>query len=300
MMLNVKFDSSLARTIIKTIVFFDLFEYPLTAYEIYKYSNRAAALGDILEELMTLDVATKNGFYFLRGREEIVATRQKRHNYACRKIKIAQRFARLFGFCPFVKMVALANSLGQHNLRDESDIDFFIITAPRRIWLSRLYCAGWAKILNRRPTATDKKDKICLSFYISEDRLNLDDLRLTGADPYFDHWRGNLVLLYNKEEMFNRFLRANDLPDIRPAAPMSGLTPADRRPGILDSFNNRLEGIAKKLQLKIMSPALKAAMNNSDGVVINDRVLKLYRRDRRREYAEKYGQKINEIFADGA
>lgn len=44
-----------------------------------------------------------------------------------------------------------------------------------------------------------------------------------------------------------------------------------------------------------MPPALKAAANNSDGVVIRDNILKLYLSDRRREYAEKYGNKINEI-----
>ena len=48
-----------------------------------------------------------------------------------------------------------------------------------------------------------------------------------------------------------------------------------------------------------MSPALKLAMNNSTGVVINDEVLKLYLTDNRQEYAEKYGNKIREIFKEG-
>ena len=47
-----------------------------------------------------------------------------------------------------------------------------------------------------------------------------------------------------------------------------------------------------------MPAALTAIMNKSDGVVVNDSVLKLYREDRRRVYAEKYGKKINEIYQE--
>ena len=62
------------------------------------------------------------------------------------------------------------------------------------------------------------------------------------------------------------------------------------------SLISSLEKLVKKWQLKIMSPALKKEMNNSDGVVINDQVLKLYLGDRRREFLDKFNCKINEIF----
>lgn len=278
--------------IIKVIVFFDLFDYPLTVYEIHKYLDNSPGLAEVIN---VLDQETgreksliqqKNGFYFLAGREEIVTTRQRRYNYAVRKIKIARRFARLFRLCPFVKVIAMANVIGSHNLRDESDIDFFIITTARRIWLARLYCAGLAKILNRRPRADRKKDKVCLSFYVSEEHLNLNDLKLAAGDPYFDYWRKTLVLLYNKKEVYNQFLIFNGLR-----------TGVEARPAVSrNSWWDFLEKQAKNWQLKIMPLALKAAMNNSDGVVVNDQVLKLYLSDRRREFLEKYGNKINEVF----
>ncbi|HZJ40844.1 MAG TPA: hypothetical protein VFD16_01100, partial [Candidatus Saccharimonadales bacterium] len=56
-----------------------------------------------------------------------------------------------------------------------------------------------------------------------------------------------------------------------------------------------LEKLAKNLQLKIMSPALKLAMNNSDGVFVSDSVLKLYLGDRRRLFAEKFKSKYDEL-----
>lgn len=287
----------LKQAVVRTLAFFDLFDYPLTAYEIWQELRKqwppaevylflertAAAAGTFLEQ--------KNGFYFLRGRAAITAIRQQRHNYGTRKLQIACRFARLFSVLSCVKLVALANSLGQNNLRDGSDIDFFIISSPRRVWLTRLYCTGLAKVLNRRPRPTEKKDKICLSFYAAADHLCLDDLRLPGDDPYFDNWRRSLVVLYNKEDTYEKFLAANGLSSKIPAA-------AIRTPSLFGSVLDRLEAMAKKLQLAIMPPGLKSAMNNSDGVVVNDSILKLYRRDRRREYAEKYGNKVNEIIEE--
>ena len=130
--------------------------------------DRKSGLAAVEEELAILAagsdgaapaVGQKNGLYFLPGREEIITTRQKRYNYSNRKLKIARRFAaalRIFSERP-------CDLSGQHhwrdNLRDESDIDFFIITKPGRLWLSRLYCAGLTKLLGHRPTATEKRIK---------------------------------------------------------------------------------------------------------------------------------------------
>ncbi len=189
-----KTDSGLRRAVVKLIIFFDLFDYPLTAYEIWVNLDRLVSLSEILRVLQEDQaalpkIAEKNGFYFLVGRDSIVVTRAQRYNYSCRKLKIAHRFANLFKICPFVRLVALSNSFGDHNLRDGSDLDFFIVSAPGRIWLSRLYCAGLAKLLNKRPTIKVKRDRVCLSFYITIDRLNLDNLKIAAFDPHFHYWR---------------------------------------------------------------------------------------------------------------
>ncbi len=294
---EIKPGDNLKEAVIRVIAFFDLFDHPLTAYEIRAQLGRRWKLADILDLLdreisrPAAKIASQNSFYFLIGRDSLVAERQKRHNYGARKLKIARRFARVFSFFPAVRMVALANALGQNNLRDGSDIDFFIISAPHRIWLARLYCTGLAKLLNQRPRVENKKDKICLSFYAASDHLCLDDLRLNGDDPYFDYWRRSLVLLYNKDKTYERFLEANGLAARTPFT----------RVGIFAQpsfFLNKIEALAKMIQLAIMPAELRSAMNNSDGVVINDSILKLYRRDRRREYAEKYGNKVNEILKE--
>jgi hypothetical protein len=284
-------NSQLKEAIIRVIVFFDLFDYPLTAREIWHYLDKTESLLDINEALLGLEkIDNCDGFFFLAGRQNIIDIRRRRHNFSVRKVKIARRFAKIFCYLPFVRMVALSNSIGQHNFRDASDIDFFVISAAGRIWLTRLFCAGLAKILNRRPTAENKKDKICLSFYLAEDNLNLEPLKLAGGDPYFFYWQRSLILLYNKNRTYEKFLEANKILFNQSLITVS---PEPPRLKIFDY----LEKISKRLQFIIMSPALKKAANNSVGVVINDGVLKLYLRDNRQEYAEKYGNKLQQVFA---
>lgn len=293
MMYNISMENSLILkkkegdiwTQIKSILaFFDIFEHPLTLLEISVYLGWEGSLAELLGVLEGRPgaVSSKNGFYFLYGREETIGTRQKRYNYSRRKLAIAHRFARLFSLCPFVQAVALANSIGSHNLRDESDIDFFIISSSGRLWLTRLYCAGLAKFLNRRPTKNNKRDRICLSFYISTDHLNLDDLKLLGGDPYFEYWQRSLVWLYDRKITAERFRSANGLNQER---------------GILEREKKELsvwEKLAKHWQLFVMPPVLKNQISKT-GVVISDSVLKLYARDRRQEFLDKLNEKLHAL-----
>lgn len=288
--LNSNNQESLSLAIKKTIVFFDLFDYPLTPYEIFNYLEQKFLLTDIISALGSLADIFENydGFYFLVGRAEIIKLRQARYNYAVRKLKIAKFFARIFSLLPYIKMVALVNVMGAHNMRDEGDIDFFIISSPGRLFLSRLFCAGLAKILNKRPTEYLKRDKLCLSFYLSDDNLNLDNLKIQPFDPYLDYWPKTVVLLYNKKRTYENFLAANRLKD---PEPIINAQAAAGKNALLDFF----ELAAKKLQLKIMSPALKKVLSDSQGKFINDKILKLHWRDLNAEILEKFNYALHKI-----
>ena len=300
--LNSNNQESLSSAIKKIIVFFDLFDYPLTVFEIYTYLEDKYSLDDIFSALKSLETVfeNKHDFYFLKDRLQLVKLRQARYNYSVRKLKIAKRYAQIFGFFPFVKVVTLANVIGAHNMRDEGDIDFFIITTRGRIWLTRLFCTGLTKILNKRPTKNNKREKICLSFYISEDSLNLDDLKIKPTDPYFEYWLKTMILLYNKDRVYENFLKANNLRAeqinnqiVGSSCKLLGHYSENIQNCI---FFDYLEKIFKKWQLKIMPIALKKIRVDSQGKFINDKILKLYWRDRNAEILDKFNYELNRIF----
>lgn len=278
--------------ILEPIIFLDLFNYPLQTFEIYKFIKQSLSyqeLQNILEDLVLKKILQeKQGFYFLDGRGDTVEERHRRYNYSRAKLKKASFFAKIFSFFPGVLAVAAANFIGDHNWRLKSDIDIFIICRKNYLWLSRLYCAGIAKLLFSRPKDNNKRDKICLSFYISEDSLNLDKLHLPGGDPYFKYWLLGLVPLYSQGHIWEDFQVANNNPNRQVA-------------NFNESFKTNtpilwLEMLAKKIQLAIMPRALKEAASRQEGVLINNSVLKLYLKERRPHYRDLYNLKKYEIF----
>lgn len=277
--------------VLEPIIFFDLFSYPLNAFELYKYIDTKLNYLDlefILTDLINREILQEEqGFYFLYGRVQLVRERHSRYNYSRQKLKKAAFFAKIFSWFPGVLAVAAANFIGDHNWRFESDIDIFIITKKNYLWLSRLYCAGIAKLAFSRPRDNFKRDKICLSFYISEESLNLEKFHLEGGDPYFKYWTLGLLPLYSYKNTWHDFLAANNFEQ------KARFVKASHSSRAMLPY---LEGLAKKIQLFIMPKALKKAADSGEGVLISDNALKLYLKEKRPYYRDEYNHKKYEVF----
>ncbi|PIR13369.1 hypothetical protein COV49_02530 [Candidatus Falkowbacteria bacterium CG11_big_fil_rev_8_21_14_0_20_39_10] len=329
---QVKTKDDLEEAVVKTIAFFDLFDCPVTLNEIWRYSGARRRLSEVIKFLEMEGLKdifeSKSGFYFLAGREELIKTRLARYNYTDRKFKRAIWVARVFKLVPWIKMMAVGNIIGAHNLKNEGDIDLFIITAKNRIWLARFFCVGIIKLLNLRPKPGQEKDKICLSFFVSEDNLDLRDLRLgqkgtkfpacasplasarragnlvPQGDIYFNYWLAGLVPIFNINNTYEKFIKANSwLRDFFPNWRESGASHR-RDVGrplpklyyyILDFVFGWAEGLMQKFQIKILPDNLKNLINKDTRTVVNDRVIKLYSNDRREEYREKFYAKIKKL-----
>lgn len=302
MLTNNQQTSNTAVDIIKPIVFLDIFSYPVTPYELWRFLDKKYDLGlviNLADDLVKKKILDfKHGFYFLNGQDDLINIRRARYNYTQHKLKIAKRFGRLFSLFPSVRLVAAANLIGGYNLRLNSDIDLFIVTKPRHIWLTRLFCAGLAQILHSRPTKNYKKNKICLSFYVTTQAINLKNLELDGSDPYFYYWKLGLIPLFDRQNTWLKFLEKNNLASYNKNRldifkDVHGDYEIKDKKAI--TFFYFLEKIAKKFQLKIMSKELKQAESENKGVLISDDVLKLYLKDRRLDFLDKFNLKIHEI-----
>jgi len=291
--------------IYKTIVFFDIFSYPLTAFELWQYSRMKCDLAELERVLAELDyskIENKEAYYFLKNRSDIVETRARRYNYSDRKMKRAMRISRIFKFIPWIKMIAIGNIMGSNNLKDGSDIDFFIVTEKKRIYLTRFFTTLITKFLLLRPRVNDVRDKICLSFYISESNIDLQKLHLKDeTDLYFIYWLANLMPIYERDNFYKTLIVKNTwinkaLPNweqliVSPHRNI-GKCPSFVYREIIDLFIGGLEKQFKNLQLKILPNDLRKLMNTDTRVVINDDILKLHVKDRRLEFLELFEEKI--------
>ena len=299
-------NNNIQESILKTVIFFDLFNYPLTNWEIWQYLKIEISLGVLEQAVSDLVLAGSleqyDGFYFLPGRAEIIETRRERYNFANYKIKLARRATKLFKWLPSVKLVAVANLIGHHNLRNESYVDIFIVSSPNRLWLTRLFCTGLMKITRQRPTKDCKRNKMCLSFYAAADGLAMADLRFKPSDPYFDHWFLGLYPIYDNDK-YLAYLRFKN-PWLKIVFPNSLLLQENFPENyfsqnfidkILFYIANFLNIVAKKIQLLIMPKILTDLANRDTGVVVNDKLLRFYVKDRRLEFLDKYNKRLAEF-----
>ncbi len=299
--------STLQKSIIATLAFFDIFDYPLTLLELWRWSyGFEASLAEVEEILSSLvGVENQSGFYFLAGRSAIVKTRLDKYNIAEDKFVWARRAAWLLGKLPFIRLVAVCNTLAYNNSRPEADIDFFIVTAKNRIWTARLINVFLFQFLGWRPTAEKRQNKICLSFFVSEDGLNLQPAVLGEEDVYFHFWLATLLPLYDQGGYYQKFLAANKW--LKNYLPNSQEYILNQRRMVRPSFSlikkilelhpNWLEKFYKYWQLKLLNKKLKALMNQGTSVMVSDKILKFHPIDKRKEYGELWRRKLAAILS---
>lgn len=308
----------LEKAIISTLSYFDIFSYPLTLMEIWKwlyieddrqstdYGLRPVKIIDIQQALSSSGylkqrVEFKNSFYFLKGRSEIVTTRAKRYSLAERKFYKALRIIKILRFMPFVKMIAVCNTLAYNNSRRQADIDLFVITKRRRVWQSRFWITGFLTLFRLRPEPDKTQDTICPTFFVDEDNLDLKRLAFEN-DIYLSYWVKQLVPVYN-EGVYDKFIKANlwadkRLPNCLP------ISPASRRflekIGWLKKIINAIgyflpEHLFKKYQLKVMPEGLKQVANKDSRVVVKDYMLKFHDNDRRLLFLKRWQTRKEQV-----
>ncbi len=129
--------------ILQTLVYADIFDYPLTPGEVHHFLIGVCASPDSVQAalesspwLLAHTVCT-NGYVMLRGRQAIGDLRNERGRASAALWPRARRWARVLGCLPFVRMVAVTGALALDNAPAGDDVDYLIVTAPGRVWLAR-------------------------------------------------------------------------------------------------------------------------------------------------------------------
>jgi len=295
----------LEKAILSTLAYFDVFDYPMTEFEIWKFlffeqaSTEKIEYATVRDYLLSSELNNKidfkDGYYFIKGRDDIINTRRRRYALAERKYMKAIRVIKVLRFFPFIKMIAVCNTLAFNNSRQEADIDLFIITKSQRVWQSRFWVTGFLKLFKMRPSQDKSQDTICSTFFVDEDNLNLQKLLINENDIYLKYWIRQVVPIYN-EGIYQKFFRENDWIDNNLPNTLSIDTPPRRQVKKLGWCKKTInavtllfpEGIFKNYQMKIMPTKLKELANKDTRVVINDCMLKFHDNDRREIFFDKW------------
>ena len=198
----------LSKKIILTLMYYDIFDYPMTAFEIWKYllsdnpecfskkDDSKEVLGkgylkisDILEALgnekLSGLIFEKKGFYFLRGREIIVEERLKRNKIAEEKYKIAKKAVFWLRFIPFVRMVLVTGRLAMKNTEKESDVDLLVVIRKNHIFTGRILVTGLVHLLGIRRHGENISDRVCLNYFVTDQSLEIGDKNIFSSSEYY-------------------------------------------------------------------------------------------------------------------
>ncbi len=224
----------LEKSILSTIVYYDTLDYPLTSFEVFKYlvnpahispiesdnsgfdfsveedrKNIKINLVDILTNLNSEDLRVfideKQGFYFLKGREDIIRIRINRQKIADQKWKKATRIIRWLQIIPYLKMVAVSGSLALNNTKEESDFDLLVVVKNKRIWLTRFLVTLLVQFMGKRRHKNFTKDRICLNHYITDKSLEIKFRSLYNAQTYAHI----IPVLETEYGIYKKFQKAN-------------------------------------------------------------------------------------------
>ena len=167
--------------VFKVLAYYDVFKYPLTLPEIEKYATfRFHQLSEVEEALAFLKerliIFQFGEFYSLRN-EFCLITRRTSGNLAAFNIyKKAQKRAALIHQFPFVRSVNISGSLSKNYFDESTDIDFFVMTKPGRLWLCRLLLTFYKKIF-----LFNSRKYFCINYYVDTDHLEIPDKNLFSA-----------------------------------------------------------------------------------------------------------------------
>src|SRR3989344_3288838 len=121
--------SKLKRAVISTLIYSDIFNYPLKLTEIKHFligyrlpiKNWQMNISKIIKSIS--QVSEKKGYYFLSRRKKIISERVKKNILSQKKISYAEKIARLLFYIPTVKLIAVTGNLALMAADKNDDID---------------------------------------------------------------------------------------------------------------------------------------------------------------------------------
>lgn len=191
------------RAVLRVLFYFEIFQHPLTAEEVFAFAKcEGVAKEEIIAKLQELTDAGqvfRFGHYF-QAQNDLgwLPRRLEANRRADEFIPIAQRMARFIGAFPFVRGVFVSGSLSKHCMSADSDIDFFLVTAPERLWLARTLLVVFKKIF-----LFNSHKYFCVNYFVDTRHLEIEEKNIYSATETV-----TLLPMYGRE-WFEQFRAAN-------------------------------------------------------------------------------------------
>ena len=164
--------------ILRVLLYFDIFNYPLTAQELERFTFLAPTqIAPCMVELRKRGFIFKlNEYYGLQNDISVAIRRQNGNKLAEQRMMAAKKFSAIIHTFPFVRAVLLSGSISKGYMDENSDIDYFIITSPGRLWLVRTLL-----VLFRRAFLFNSRRNFCTNYFVTTGKLEIQEKNIFTA-----------------------------------------------------------------------------------------------------------------------
>ncbi len=197
------------------------------------------------------------------------------------------KYTSLFQRIPWVSCICICNSLAMNACHKWSDIDLFVITRKNRLWTARIFMTLLLTLIWQKKTAKNHAWKFCLSFFITEDNLNLQEIAIEN-DIYLKYWIETLRPILNRNRSYQKFMQENSSwLNLEKTSFPKNISPFHMRGFFLIRYLwNLLELSLKTLFLPRTKKSFQKLWKPF-WIVISDTMLKFHNKDKRREIRDE-------------
>lgn len=211
--------------VLDTLRYFEIFSHPLRKEELYAFLavriNPADFDALIVQMLAEGTLKEYAGYLQQSKTENLSALRIEKEERAKQLIQHSRFYSGIIARFPFVKSVAISGSVSKLSAGEDADLDFFIITAANRLWISRTLLHLFKKLT----FVTGHQHFFCMNYFVAEDHLALPfkniytAIELKTLIPVYgaetidalqktNAWTNNLLPNHNGEPLFRASLVA--------------------------------------------------------------------------------------------
>lgn len=290
---------SLEDAIVKTVAFFDVFDYPLTVDEVSeRLLGFEASREDIQHTVQKSErILFIDGYVVFPQRERIVALRLQNVSQDLALWKRVKKYEWIFRCVPFLHGVYVCNRLAISQGIEESDIDLFVVADTGRMFFVRTMLLVIFQIFGARRHGDKIPGRFCLSFFVDMSAADLSPL-LLGSDIYFAYWFLLLKPLYGIFDIakMNTWIEEYFSKNILPSSSDVNFS----RPNFFGDFLQWIFGgkFGNFIERRLMSWQLARAVKKSealgkpDGLVLTEHCLKFHDHDMRSQYFREWKRRI--------
>ncbi|HZV13653.1 MAG TPA: hypothetical protein VFA55_10605, partial [Candidatus Kapabacteria bacterium] len=168
---------TVTRSALAALLYYDIFNHPVTLEEAFAFMpTNSVTVGDVRDavaedpRIRRMEWENRE-MLLLPGKDDaVLAARAEKERRAQKLWKRADLVARFIAMFPFVRALFISGSLSKNAVGRRGDIDWFIITAPGRLWICKA-----ALTLFRRVFLLNDRTYFCTNYFISEDALEIPD-----------------------------------------------------------------------------------------------------------------------------